>query len=57
MLPVSRCYNGYSTLRHGKSADDASADFPGVTWFRRGYRSSTGHAEAFVLVKNGQSQI
>ena len=29
---------------------------PGVYWFRRGYRSSAGHAEALVLVKPEQSQ-
>jgi len=32
------------------------ASSPGVYWFRRGYRSSAGHAEALVLVKLEHSQ-
>src|SRR6187549_2206448 len=52
---TGRCYNeflGAAALQHAACARRS----PGVTWSRRGHRNSAGHAEAFVLVKNGQSQ-
>jgi len=44
---------------HARSAGRTPAliGHPGVNWFRRGLRSSAGHAEALVLVKLEQSQI
>src|SRR6185437_1556561 len=45
-----------SVLRACRPTPAAPYQLPGVSWFRRGYRSSAGHAEALVLVKPEHSQ-